>query len=117
MKTSLHPDFIDYWERGTLWCIGVRVWQDRCQAIKCEPNDPGASMVLVEASYALPFPILQGQTPVPVIVFAIATHMMMHPDSDLLEVLSSNKTLAEARQSADLQYGEEPPATGLRSQP
>lgn len=115
MKTSPHPDFIDYWERGTLWCIGVRVWQDRCQATRCEPNEPEASMVLVEGSYPLPFPNLQGRTPVPLIVFAIATHMMVHPDSDLFEVLRGTKSLAEARASAEVDYASEPPPEELSS--
>jgi hypothetical protein len=110
MKTSPHPDFIDYWERGTLGCIGVRVWENYCQAISCEPRGNAETMVLVELSYALPFTNLQGRSPVPLIVFAIATHMMMHPESDLLEVLGRTKSLAEARLSASPDYGEEPPA-------
>jgi len=65
-------------------------------------------MFLVEASYPLPFLNLQGRSPVPLIVFAIATHMMMHPDSDLLEVLGSTKSLSEAREGASLDYGDGP---------
>jgi hypothetical protein len=44
---------------------------------------------------------MDGSGPVPVIVFAIATHMMLHPDSDLVDVLSGKKTLWEAQQSAE----------------
>jgi hypothetical protein len=101
MKTSPCPDFIDYWERGTAWCLGVRIWADRCQAIKCDPDQPGSSLVLTEDSYPLPFAGMDGSGPVPVIVFAIATHMMLHPDSDLVDVLSGKKTLWEAQQSAE----------------
>ena len=107
MKTSSCADFIDYWERGTLWCLGVRVWRDQCQAIKCEPDEPGNSMVLIEAAQALPFEYLQGRAPVPAIVFSIATHMMMNPDSDLLELLSCTKTLEQAQQDAEPTYGDE----------
>ncbi len=104
MKTSPCPDFIDYWGRGTLWCLGIRVWRDRCQAIKCEPDEPGASMVLLEDAHSLPFYQLQGQGAVPAIVVAIAIHMTMHPESDLMEVLSCNKTLEEARRDAERDY-------------
>jgi len=107
MKTSSCADFIDYWERGTLWCLGVRVWRDQCQAIKCEPDEPGNSMVLIEAAYALPLEYLYGKAPVPAIVFSIATHMMMNPESDLLELLSATKTLEEAQQDAEPTYGTE----------
>jgi hypothetical protein len=107
MKTSSCPDFIDYWERGTLWCLGVRVWRDQCQAIKCEPNDPGASMALIETVYPLPFEGLQGKGSVPTIVFAIATHIAVHPESDLLEVLARKKTLEEARQDTVPAYDDE----------
>jgi hypothetical protein len=30
----------------------------------------------------------------PLIVFAIATHMMLHPDPDLIDVLAGEKTLS-----------------------
>jgi hypothetical protein len=59
------------------------VWADRCQALKCEPDQPGSRLVLTEESYPLPFRGVEGVGMVPVIVFAIATHMMLHPDSDL----------------------------------
>jgi hypothetical protein len=61
-------------------------------------------MVLTEESYPLPFTGMQGNGPVPVIVFAIATHMMLHPDSDLVDVLSCKKTLWEAQQYAERGY-------------
>lgn len=104
MKTSPAPDFIDYWERGMAWCLGIRVWSDRCQAIKCEPDQPGNGMLLTEESYPLPFLDMHGKGLVPTIVFAIATHMMVHPESDLLDVLLCKKTLSEARENADLTY-------------
>jgi hypothetical protein len=107
MKTCPVQDFIDYWERGTIWCLGIRVWSDRCQALKCGPDQPGSNLVLTEEFYPLPFHGVEGKGPVPVIVFAIATHMMVHPDSDLIDVLSGQKTLGEARQGADVDYGSE----------
>jgi hypothetical protein len=63
-------------------------------------------MALIEAPHPLPFEYLQGKGSVPAIVFAIATHIMM-PESDLLELLSCQKTLEEARQDADTAYGSE----------
>ena len=107
MKTSPCPDFIDYWERGTLWCLGVRVWKDQCQAIKCKPDEPGNRMVLVEASYPLPFVYLAGIGRVPAIVFAIATHMVMTPQSDLLELLACKKIFEQAQQDAHPAYDNE----------
>jgi hypothetical protein len=104
MKTSPCPDFIDYWERGTLWCLGVRVWKDQCQALKCETTDPGNSMALIETAHPLPFEYLHGKGYVPAIVFSIATHMAVHPESDLLELLSLRKTLDEARQDSTVTY-------------
>ena len=104
MKTSPLPDFNDYWERGTVWCLGVRVWADRCQALKCEPDKPGSSMILTEDSYPLPFFGAEGNTGVPVIVFGIATHMAVHPESDLIDVLSGRKTLSEARQNSRAEF-------------
>jgi hypothetical protein len=68
------------------------VWADRCQALKCEPDQPGTSLLLTEESYPLPFRGVEGAGMVPVIVFAIATHMMLHPASDLLQVLSGENT-------------------------
>ncbi len=61
-------------------------------------------MLLTEEPYPLPFLEIQGKGLVPTIVFAIATHMMIHPESDLLDVLSCKKTLSDARQNADLNY-------------
>jgi hypothetical protein len=109
MKTSPCPDFIDYWERGTLWCLGVRVWKDECQAIKCESKEPGTSMVLIEDPHPLPFENLDGRAPVPMIVFAIATHMLMNPASDLLELLSRKKTLEQAEGDAEPCYSDSVP--------
>ena len=96
-----------------MWCIGIRVWEDRCQAIKCAPEEPATSMVLAEDSYPLPFANLQGTSPVPLIVFAIATHMMLHPDSDLLEVLGLRKSVSDARQDATVDYRSTPPPADL----
>jgi len=104
MKTSVSPEFIDYWEFGTLWCLGVRVWKDRCQAIKCDPTGPATSMATIEESYELPFEFMQGTAPVPAIVFSIATHMMIHPVSDLLDVLTRKKSLESARLGAERKY-------------
>jgi hypothetical protein len=104
MKTSPCPDFIDYWERGTLWCLGVRVWKTECQAIRCESKEPGASMLLIEDPHPLPFENLDGRAPVPMIVFAIATHMLMNPASDLLELLACKKTLEQAEEDAEPSY-------------
>jgi hypothetical protein len=61
-------------------------------------------MLLTEESYPLPFLEMHGKGVVPTIVFAIATHMMIHPESDLLDVLSCKKTLSEARQNAESTY-------------
>jgi hypothetical protein len=47
---------------------------------------------------------MEGSGSVPVIVFAIATHVILHPDSDLLNVLSRKKTLWEAQQYAERDY-------------
>ena len=77
---------------------------DRCQAIKCEPSQPGSGRLLTEEPYPLPFLEIHGEGMLPTIVFAIATHMMIHPESDLLDVLSCEKTLLDARQDADLTY-------------
>ena len=65
-------------------------------------------------SYPLPFANLQGASPVPLIVFAIATHMMLHPESDLLEVLGLRKSIADARQDATVDYSNGPPPADLR---
>jgi hypothetical protein len=61
-------------------------------------------MILTEDSYPLPFTGMEGSGSVPVIVFAIATHMMLHPDSDLVDVLSCKKTVREAQQDAERDY-------------
>jgi hypothetical protein len=88
-----------------VWCLGIRVWTDRCQALRCPPSEPGTSRVLTEESYPLPFRFVEGEGMVPILVFAIATHMMVHPDSDLIDVLSGEKTFGEARQGAEAEYG------------
>jgi hypothetical protein len=61
-------------------------------------------MLLSEESYLLPFREIRGEGLVPTIVFAIATHMMLHPESDLLDVLSCQKMLSDARQNVDSAY-------------
>jgi hypothetical protein len=109
LKTSPCPDFIDYWERGELWCLGVRVWKNECQALKCDANEPGSTMALVESPYPLPFEMVQGQGMVPTLVFAIAIHMVVHPESDLLDLLACRKTLEQARQDAKQTYGGDAP--------
>lgn len=66
-------------------------------------------MVLIEDPHPLPFEKLKGSAPVPMIVFAIVTHMMMNPESDLLELLSCKKTLEQAEADAELAYSHEVP--------
>jgi hypothetical protein len=87
----------------------VGLWKDECQAIKCESKEPDTSMVLIKDRHPLPFENLDGRAPVPMIVFAIATHMLMNPASDLLELLSRKKTLEQAEEDAEPSYGDPVP--------
>jgi hypothetical protein len=61
-------------------------------------------MVLIEDPHPLPFENLDGRAPVPMIVFAIATHLLINPASDLLELLSCKKTLEQAEEDAERSY-------------
>ena len=61
-------------------------------------------MVLLEESHPLPFDYLQGRGSVPAIVVAIAVHITVHPESDLLDVLACNKSFDDARRDATADY-------------
>jgi hypothetical protein len=102
MKTSPRSDFIDYWDRGSLWCFGVRVWLTECKAISNDPGESPDKMVAIEPPCKIP---LNPQAlPNRLLIASIAAHMGIHPDSDLLNLLTGKITFAQALVSVKPNY-------------
>lgn len=111
-KKIAAPDrsYIDYWCKPGTHCCGIRVGNGRCQAIT---NEAGESPVEMR-----PYP--EGPHSIPVdskklgmsksvdtalqITTKVHLYMNLHPDSDLLDVLTEKKSFAKALESAAPHY-------------
>lgn len=103
MKTAPTAAYIDYWDRGGLWCFGVRVWPSECKAIANGPGESPDKMLAIEPAYQIP---LNPQAPLhnSVLAISIAAHMVAHPGSDLLDLLTGKTTFEQARANAKSSY-------------
>ena len=103
-KKTAAPDrsYIDYWCKPESHCCGIRVWDGRCQAITNEAEESPVEMrPYPEGPHSIPVDSKKLGMPMSVnTVLQIATkvrlYMKLHPDSDLLDVLTGEKSFAKA---------------------
>jgi hypothetical protein len=113
MKTApAGQDYIDYWHQKKNICSGVRVWQDHCQAIRSTAGPEALAPSGDTLKLPLTHQLLDSIPPAgwtyldskPQITHEVLLHVHANPDSDLVKVLTKEKTFEEARKSARESY-------------
>ena len=117
-KKIAAPDrsYIDYWDnqdwdtQKSRCCCGIRVWNDRCQAITNEAEESPVEMrPYPEGPHSIPVDSKKLGMPKSFdtalqITTKVHLYMNLHPDSDLLDVLTEKKSFAKALKSAVPHY-------------
>jgi hypothetical protein len=115
MKTApAGQDYIDYWHRKNDTWSGVRVWSGHCQIIKSNTGPEAFAVSGDVLKLPLRHQMLDSISPAgwtyldskPQITHEVLVHVKSNPDSDLVKVLTQEKTFEEARQSASESYVE-----------
>ena len=113
MKTALAGrDYIDYWHRKNDVCSGVRVWRDHCQALSTDAGPEAFRAIGDPVKMPVRDQLLESIPPVgwtyldvkPQVTREVLLHVSLHPDSDVLAVLTGDKTFDEALKSAKASY-------------
>jgi hypothetical protein len=113
MKTApAGQSYIDYWHRKNNTCSGIRVWRDRCQALRSEAGPEafaaaGDSVKLPVRSQLLDSISPAGWTYLdvkPQVTHEVLLHVSLYPDSDVVALLTGDKSFDEALKSAASSY-------------
>src|SRR5687767_10213907 len=113
MKTApAGQDYIDYWHRKHDVYSGVRVWRDRCQALRTSSGPEGFTASGDSVKLPVKAQLLDSISPAgwtyldvkPQVTHEVLLHVSLHPDSDVVAVLTGDKNFDEALKSADKSY-------------
>jgi hypothetical protein len=113
MKTApAGQDYIDYWHRKNEVCSGVRVWRDRCQALKTSSGPEAFTTFGEDLRLPVRSQLLESISPAgwtyldmkPQLTREVLLHVSLHPDSDISAVLTGEKSFDDAVKSADASY-------------
>jgi hypothetical protein len=113
MKTApAGQDYIDYWHRKNNACSGVRVWRDRCQALRTSAGPEAFSGVGDPVKLPVRGQLLDSIGPAgwtyldvkPQVTHEVLLHVSLHPDSDIVAVLTGEKSFDDALKNAEPSY-------------
>ena len=91
---------------------GVRVWRDRCQALRTSSGPEAFTASGDTVKLPVKSQLLDSISPAgwtyldvkPQVTHEVLLHVSLHPDSDVVAVLTGEKSFDEALKSADNSY-------------
>ena len=113
MKTApAGQDYIDYWHQRNDVCSGVRVWRDRCQALRTSTGPEAFATAGDAMKMPVKSQLLDSLSPAgwtyldvkPQVTHEVLVHVSLYPNSDVVAVLTGDKSFDEALKSADSSY-------------
>lgn len=113
MKTApAGQEFIDYWHQKNGIYSGVRVWRDHCQALKTSSGPEAFTAYGDDVKMPVRSQLLDSISPAgwtyldvkPQVTHEVLLHVSLHPDSDVVALLTGDKSFDDARTSAESSY-------------